>query len=157
METSHKNYGNLHQVSMRRIASFIVDFLITIILSAMVASAILLIRTKYVVPDENLSQELLTAKWSKSFLTFIYPAFVVYLMGYITYKPNQTIGMKLFSIRIKKMNGSNISNGVAFAYPVLLTCIALIAPPIILGTFFSKHKHLPHDALLGTIFVRSDI
>lgn len=72
--------------------------------------------------------------------------------------PNQaTLGMRMFSIRLERLDGRPVDGLIAVVHTVLFWAgNVLLTPLILLATLVTDRKRTLHDLLLGTVVVRSD-
>lgn len=72
--------------------------------------------------------------------------------------PSQaTVGMKVMSIRLERLDGARIDGLTAVVHSVLFWAGNVIATPLILlATLFLDRKRAVHGLLLGTVVARSD-
>ena len=68
-----------------------------------------------------------------------------------------TIGMAMFSLYIRRLDGGNVDPSLAILHGILFWVIHSLGTPFMLfASFFSRRKRLLQDWLLGTEVVRSD-
>ena len=67
-----------------------------------------------------------------------------------------TLGMRLFDIRVARLDGQAVDPVLAVLHGVLFwASVSLLTPLVLLVSLFTRHKELLHDYLLGTVVVRN--
>jgi uncharacterized RDD family membrane protein YckC len=67
-----------------------------------------------------------------------------------------TWGMRFFSIRLERLDGTRVDFMTAVVHAVLFWFLNGIFPPLLLVSLFTEKKQLIQDILLGTFVARSD-
>lgn len=68
-----------------------------------------------------------------------------------------TLGMRMMSIRLERLDGQPIDGLTAVVHTVLFWAgNVIVSPLILLATLFLDRKRTVHDLLLGTVVARSD-
>jgi uncharacterized RDD family membrane protein YckC len=68
-----------------------------------------------------------------------------------------TLGMRMFSVRLERLDGRPVDGLLAVVHTVLFWAgNVILTPLILLATLFTDRKRTLHDLLLGTVVVRSD-
>ncbi len=68
-----------------------------------------------------------------------------------------TWGMSFFSLRIERLDGTQVDFMTAMVHAVLFWAAHIVFTPLLLVvSLFTQKKQLVHDILLGTVVVRSD-
>ena len=68
-----------------------------------------------------------------------------------------TLGMRIFSVRLERLDGRPVDGLLAVVHTVLFWAgNVILTPLILLATLFTDRKRTLHDLLLGTVVVRSD-
>jgi uncharacterized RDD family membrane protein YckC len=67
-----------------------------------------------------------------------------------------TWGMRFFSIRLERLDGTRVDFMTAVVHAVLFWFLNGIFLPLLLVSLFTEKKQLIQDILLGTFVVRSD-
>ncbi|TWH01296.1 putative RDD family membrane protein YckC [Mesorhizobium sp. J18] len=68
-----------------------------------------------------------------------------------------TLGMRMMSIRLERLDGGSIGPVIAVVHTVLFWAgNVILTPLILLATLFLDRKRTLHDLLLGTVVVRTD-
>ena len=69
-----------------------------------------------------------------------------------------TVGMAMFSLRIRRLDGGRIDPSLAILHGILFWVIhSLFTPVMLVASLFSARKRLLQDWLLGTEIVRSEL
>ncbi len=132
-------------VRTRRVMAFVVDYVIVALLMVPVAIAVFLLG-------------LVTFGIGWALFGAIFPLVALAYIWMTLGGPNQaTMGMRMLSIRIARLDGRPVDGLVAVVNSVLFWAgNVLLTPLILLVTLFTDRKRALHDLLLGTVIVRSE-
>ena len=132
-------------VRTRRILACVVDYLIVGLLTIPFAILVLVLG-------------LLTLGLGWMLFSVLVPAVAALYIWNTLGGPNQaTLGMKMMSIRLDRLDGGHIDGLTAVAHTVLFWAgNVILTPLVLLVTLFSDRKRTLHDLLLGTVVTRSD-
>jgi len=132
-------------VRTRRVLAFIIDYLIVTLLMIPFGLAVFLFG-------------LVTLGFGWSLFGIIFPLVAFFYVWVTLGGPNQaTLGMRMFSIRMERLDGRPMDGLIAVVHTVLFWAAnVLLTPLILLATLFTDRKRTLHDLLLGTVVVRSD-
>lgn len=138
--------SNYLEVRRRRLLSFIVDYLIIAILC--VPAAILVAFAGVIT---------LGAGWL--LYAILVPLVAIIYLGLTMGGQNQaTIGMAMFSLHIRRLDGGRVEASLAILHGILFWAIhSALSPLMLFASLFSSRKRLLQDWLLGTEIVRSDM
>lgn len=139
--------ASLYQgVRTRRIVAFCVDYLIVGLLMIPVAILVFLFG-------------LLTLGLGWMLFAVIFPLVALPYIGITMGGASQaTIGMRMMSIRLARLDGRPVDGVLAMVHAVFFWAANVILTPLILlATLFLDRKRTVHDLLLGTVVVRSDL
>jgi len=133
-------------VRTRRIAAFIVDYALVILLCIPVSILIFFVGV--------FTLGLGFVLYSILFALVALP-YVAFTMG----GPSQaTPGMRLMNVRIARLDGRPVDGMLAMVHAVLFWAgNVILSPLVLLVSLFSARKRLLQDFLLGTVVVRSDL
>lgn len=137
--------GRLEGVRTRRMLAFLIDYAIVGVLWLVSLVPVLL-----------LGILTLGLAW------MLYPALgaiiALLYVGTTMSGPQQaTWGMRFFSIRIERLDGTPVDFMTAVVHAVLFWAAHIIFTPLLLVvSLFTEKKQLVQDILLGTVIVRSD-
>ena len=139
------------EVRLRRALSFVADVIILALLCASIAIIIGLLGLVTI-------GEIATA-WV--IFIVVVPLALVLIITYVAMtmggKKQATIGMAIFSIHIRRLDGKHVNPILAILHSILFwTFHPLGAPFMLIFSLFSSRKRLLQDWLLGTEVVRSD-
>jgi uncharacterized RDD family membrane protein YckC len=82
---------------------------------------------------------------------------LVYVATTLGGRRQATLGMRIMSIRLERLDGSPVDGLFAIVYSVLFWAgNVIVSPLILLATLILDRKRAVHDLLLGTVVVRSD-
>ncbi|CAN0653237.1 RDD family protein [Nitratireductor aquimarinus] len=148
---------------VRRFLAFLLDYALYLML-AVAFSVLATLLMKYVIlnwlsPDGPLA-EIPTAlhtlaKGAAGLATLA--AVILYIRATLGGRYQATFGMRLFHLRLERLDTVEITPRYATAHTLLAvaTC-ALFTPLILLAAFFLSHRQTVHDRLLDTVMVRTD-
>lgn len=141
-----QNAADYYEVRRRRMASFVVDYLIIGILC--IPAAILVGFAGIIT---------FGAGWL--LYAILVPLVAMAYLGLTMGGDKQaTIGMAMFSLRIQMLDGHRVDAPLAILHGVLFWVIhSALSPFMLLASLFSSRKRLLQDWLLGTQVVRSDV
>lgn len=148
---------------VRRALAFLVDYALYAFL-AVAFSVLATMLMEYVVqnwiaPDRPLAEiptALYTlARGAAGLATLV--AVILYIRATLGGRYQATFGMRLFRLRLERLDAVEITPRYATAHTLLAvaTC-ALFTPLILLAVFFLSHRQTVHDRLLDTVMVRTD-
>lgn len=134
------------EVRRRRLLSFIVDYLIIAVLCI---PAAILVGFAGVIT--------LGAGWL--LYAILVPLVAIIYLGLTMGGEKQaTIGMAMFSLRIRRLDGGRVEASLAILHGILFWVIhSAFSPFMLFASLFSSRKRLLQDWLLGTEVVRSDM
>ncbi|KAA0970245.1 RDD family protein [Aureimonas fodinaquatilis] len=131
-------------VRTRRILAFMVDF--TIVLLLLIPAAIVV-------------GILGVITFGLGWLLYaaLLPLVAILYVGFTMGSGSQaTIGMRLFGIRLMRLDGAPVDSVFAVLHAVLFwASIATLTPLVLLFSLFTRRKELLHDYLLGTVVIRN--
>jgi uncharacterized RDD family membrane protein YckC len=81
---------------------------------------------------------------------------IIYVGSTMSGLAQATWGMRFFSIRLERLDGTRIDFMTAVVHAVLFWFLNGIFVPLLLISLFTEKKQLIQDILLGTFVVRSD-
>ena len=140
MENREVTSADLSGVRTARVFGFVVDYLIIGLLS-LIPFAIGLLLT------------LVTLGLAAPLLSVIVPVVaLVYLAMTLGSSKQSTIGMRMFGVRLYKLEGGRIDPFLAMLHGVLFWFLGWWSLPT---TFFSSKKRLLHDIALGTYVAKA--
>lgn len=83
---------------------------------------------------------------------------LIYIWNTMGGHTQATVGMRMMSIRLERLDGRPVDGLLAIVHSVLFWAgNALLTPLILLAPLFLERKRTVHDLLLGTVVARSDI
>lgn len=132
-------------VRTRRVMAFVVDYVIVALLLIPFGLAVFLFG-------------LVTFGIGWGLFGILFPLVVfVYVWATLGGANQATVGMRMFSIRLERLDGRPVDGLLAVVHTVLFWAgNVLLTPLILLATLFTDRKRTLHDLLLGTVVVRSD-
>lgn len=88
----------------------------------------------------------------------LFPAIaLIYIWSTLGSAKQATLGMRMMSIRLERLDGGRVDGLLAIIHSVLFWALSsLLTPLILLATLFLDYKRTLHDLLLGTLVVRTD-
>jgi len=142
---AHVTPERLDGVRSRRILAFIFDYVIVGILCVLAGFVVFFLG-------------ILTFGLGWLLFPVLWLAVALFYVGSTMGGPSQaTPGMKFFSIRIERDDGSTIDGMTAIVHAVIFWVAHITFTPLMLViSLFSPRKKLIQDILLGTVIVRSD-
>ena len=137
--------SNYFEVRRRRVLAFIVDYIIVAILCIPAAALIAF-------------AGILTFGLGWLLYAAMVPLVVFAYLGYTMGGENQaTIGMAMFSLKIRRLDGGRIDAPLAILHGILFWFIhSVLSPVMLLASLFSSRKRLLQDWLLGTEVVNRE-
>ena len=134
-----------HEVRRRRMASFIVDYVII---------ALLCIPAAFLIGFAGI----ITLGLGWALFVILVPLVAATYVGLTMGGDNQaTIGMAMFSLRIRRLDNTRVDATLAILHGVLFWFIhSVLSPFMLFASLFSSRKRLLQDLLLGTEIIRSD-
>lgn len=82
---------------------------------------------------------------------------LIYVASTLGGRQQATIGMRMMSIRLDRLDGRPVDGLIAIVHTVLFWAgNAILTPFILLATLLLDRKRTAHDLLLGTVVTRSD-
>ncbi len=135
----------LLEVRRRRVIAFCVDYLVIALICVPVAAVIAILG-------------ILTLGLGWLAYGIMVPLVAVLYFGLtIGGEQQASVGMRMFAIRLERLDGGNVDFFLAVLHTVLFWAGNFILSPVVLvASLFSKRKRLLQDLLLGTMIVRSD-
>jgi uncharacterized RDD family membrane protein YckC len=132
-------------VLTRRILAFIVDYLIIALLLVPFGILVLLVG-------------LLTLGLGWMLFSILVPAVaLIYVWTTLGGRRQATLGMRMMSIRLERLDGKPVDGLLAVVHTVLFWAgNAVLTPLILLAPLFLDRKRTLHDLLLGTVVIRND-
>lgn len=132
-------------VRTRRVLAFVVDYLLVGLMLIPVSILVFLFG-------------LLTLGLGWALFAVLFPLVALPYVAVTMGGPHQaTIGMRMMSVRLERLDGTRIDGITAMAHAVLFWAGNVIATPLILlATLFLDRKRAVHDLILGTVVTRSD-
>ena len=132
-------------VLTRRVAAFLIDYLIVLLLLIPFGILVLLLG-------------LLTFGLGWSLFAVLGPAVaLVYVWNTLGGRNQATTGMRLMGIRLEKLDGGRVDGMLAVMHSVLFWAgNVILTPLVLLVTLFARRKRTLHDLLLGTVVTRAD-
>jgi uncharacterized RDD family membrane protein YckC len=143
---NHEIHSNYYEVRRRRMLAFIVDYIIIAILCIPAAALIGF-------------AGILTFGLGWILYAAMVPLVVFAYLGFTMGGKNQaTIGMAMFSIHIRRLDGRLVDAPLAILHGILFWFIhSALSPLMLLASLFSSRKRLLQDWLLGTEVVYRDV
>ena len=134
------------EVRRRRMMAFIADYLVIAILTGIAAVAVFFLG-------------ILTFGLAWLLYFILAPLVAMTYVGLTMGGPQQaTPGMRLFSIRIVRIDGTPVDVTLAVVHAALFWIFNVMFTPLpLLISLFSEKKQLFQDMVLGTVVIRSDI
>ncbi|MCV0396349.1 MAG: RDD family protein [Rhizobiaceae bacterium] len=139
--------GRLYDsVRTKRVLAFIVDYVIVGLLLLVVGFAVFILG-------------LLTLGLGWLLFGILAPVVALTYVGMTMGGPTQaTLGMRMMSIRLERLDGRPVDPLLAIVHTVLFWAgNAILTPLILLASLFLDRKRTVHDLLLGTVVVRTDL
>jgi uncharacterized RDD family membrane protein YckC len=132
-------------VRTRRIVACLIDYLVVGLLTIPFAILVLVLG-------------LLTLGIGWMLFSVLVPAVaILYIWNTLGGSGQATLGMKMMSIRLERLDGSPIDGLTAVVHTVLFWAgNVILSPLVLLVTLFADRKRALHDLLLGTVVVRTD-
>ncbi|MCP4185258.1 MAG: RDD family protein [Hyphomicrobiales bacterium] len=142
---NHEMRSNYSEVRRRRVLAFIVDYIIIAILCVPAAALIGF-------------AGILTFGLGWILYAAMVPLVVFAYLGLTMGGENQaTIGMSMFSIHIRRLDGCIVDAPLAILHGILFWFLhSVLSPFMLLASLFSSRKRLLQDWLLGTEVVYRD-
>ncbi|MCF6321764.1 MAG: RDD family protein [Rhizobiaceae bacterium] len=142
---SQLNVEDYYEVRRRRMLSFLVDYIIIAVLCIPAALIIGL-------------AGIITFGLGWMLYAILVPLVAMAYLGLTMGGNSQaTIGMAMFSLRIRRLDGGSVDAPLAILHGVLFWVIhSTLTPLMLLASLFSSRKRLLQDWLLGTEVVRND-
>ena len=133
-------------VRTRRVLAFCIDYLIVGLLMIPVAIVVLVLGV-------------VTFGLGWMLFAVLFPLVALPYVGMTMGSAAQaTIGMRMMSIRMERLDGRRVDGMLAIVHAVMFWAgNVILTPLILLATLFLDRKRTVHDLLLGTVVVRSDI
>ncbi len=143
---NHEIRSNYSEVRRRRMLAFVVDYIIIAILCVPAAALIGF-------------AGILTFGLGWILYAAMVPLVVFAYLGLTMGGENQaTIGMAMFSIHIRRLDGRQVDAPLAILHGILFWFIhSVLSPFMLLASLFSSRKRLLQDLLLGTEVVYRDV
>ncbi len=134
-----------YEIRRRRMLSFIVDYLII---------AVLCVPAAFLVGIAGI----ITLGLGWGLYAILAPLVAMAYLGLTMGGQKQaTIGMAMFSIKLRRLDGGMVDAPLAILHGVIFWVVhSLFSPFMLLASLFSSRKRLIQDWLLGTEVVRSD-
>ena len=131
-------------VRTRRIFAFLVDYAIVLALAVPAAIVVAILG-------------LLTLGLGWALYAVMLPLIAIFYIGFtMGGRAQATLGMRLFDIRVSRLDGVAVDPVLAVLHGVLFwASVSLLTPLVLLVSLFTRHKELLHDYLLGTVVVRN--
>lgn len=131
-------------VRTRRIFAFLVDFTIVLLLLAVAAVLVAILGV-------------ITLGLGWLLYAILPPLVAIVYVGFTMGSPAQaTPGMRLFDIRVVRLDGVPVDAVFAVLHAVLFwASVSILTPLVLLFSLFARRKELLHDYLLGTVVVRN--
>ena len=141
----HEHGTDYEEVRRRRMLSFVVDYLLIALLCIPAALAVWV-------------AGVITLGLAWILFAVLIPLVAVAYLGITMGGAKQaTVGMAMFSLRIRRLDGGHIDAPLAILHGVVFWFIhSVLSPVMLIAALFSSRKRLLHDWLLGTEIVRSD-
>lgn len=148
---------------VRRCLAFLVDYALYAFL-AVAFSVLATILMEYVVgnwiaPDRPLAEiptALYTLARGAAGLATL-ASVILYIRATLGGRYQATFGMRLFRLRLERLDAVEITPRYATAHTLLAVALcALFTPLILLAALFLSHRQTVHDRLLDTVMVRTD-
>ena len=132
-------------VRSRRVFAFLIDYLIIGLLVIPIAIFVFLLG-------------ILTLGLGWMLFAIICPAVaLIYVWKTMGGASQATIGMRMMSLRLQRLDGRPVDGMLAIVHTVLFWAgNAVLTPLILLATLFLERKRTVHDLLLGTVVTRTD-
>ncbi|MEO3998761.1 RDD family protein [Mesorhizobium sp. CAU 1732] len=132
-------------VRTRRVMAFLIDYVIIAILLIPFAVIVFLLG-------------IITLGLGWMLFSILGPAVALAYVWNTLGGPNQaTVGMRMMSIRLERLDGQPTDGMLAIVHSVLFWAGNVVLTPfILLATLFLERKRTLHDLLLGTVITRSD-
>lgn len=132
-------------VRTRRVLAFVVDYVLVALIMIPVAILVLLLG-------------LLTLGLGWMLFGILFPLVALPYVALTMGGPSQaTVGMRMMSIRLERLDGARVDGLFAMVHAVLFWAgNVVLTPLILLASLFLDRKRTVHDLLLGTVVVRSD-
>jgi uncharacterized RDD family membrane protein YckC len=132
-------------VRTRRVMAFVIDYVIIAILLIPFAIIVFLLG-------------IITLGLGWMLFSVLGPAVALAYVWNTLGGPQQaTVGMRMMSIRLERLDGQPTDGMLAIVHSVLFWAGNVVLTPfILLATLFLERKRTLHDLLLGTVVTRSD-
>jgi len=145
-QSSASSFARLENVRTRRVLSFLLDYLIVAVLTAIAAVGVFFVG-------------ILTLGLGWLIYLVLAPLVAMAYVGLTMGGPFQaTPGMRFFALRIERLDGGMVDPALAVLHGLLFWVGHIMFTPLLLAvSLFSAEKRLAHDLLLGTVVVRSDV
>lgn len=130
-------------VRTRRIFAFLVDYAIVLALAVPAAILVAILGV-------------LTLGLGWALYAVLLPLIAIFYVGFTMGGSAQaTPGMRLFDIKVARLDGQPVDPILAVLHAVLFwASVSFLTPFVLLFSLFTRHKELLHDYLLGTVVAR---
>lgn len=148
---------------LRRCLAFLLDYalyaLLAVILSVLATMLMEYVVLHWIAPDRtpgDIPTALYTlSKAAAGMATLV--AVILYIRATLGGRYQATLGMRVFSLRLERLDSVEITPRYATAHTLLAVALCtLFSPLILLAAFFLSHRQTVHDRLLDTVMVRTD-
>ncbi len=133
------------EVRRRRMLAFVVDYIII---------ALLCIPVAFLIGFAGI----ITLGLGLLLYAIMVPLVAIGYLGITMGGENQaTVGMAMFSLHVRRLNGGRIDAPLAILHGILFWFLHFVLSPfMLLASLFSSRKRLLHDWLLGTEIIYTD-